>query len=102
VAGVRYAAALRVGAEPLLTRAEAAALLGIRPKSVTKRADAGKLNPIRLPGGQRRYRESEVRAQSAAGTRPAFKRGGNGDASKSPLGEISSSPGRAGEETRGR
>lgn len=47
-------------AEHLLTPAEVATLFRVDPKTVTRWAKAGKLNPIRTLGGHRRYRESEV------------------------------------------
>jgi excisionase family DNA binding protein len=48
--------------DPLLTRAEVAAMFRVEPATVTKWAKAGKLTAIRTPGGHRRYREVEVRA----------------------------------------
>ena len=48
--------------EKLLTPAEVASLFRVDPKTVTRRAKAGKLNSIRTLGGHRRYREVEVRA----------------------------------------
>jgi excisionase family DNA binding protein len=47
--------------EPLLTPAEVAALFRVDPKTVTRWAKAGRIRPIRTPGGHRRYRESEIR-----------------------------------------
>ena len=47
--------------ESLLTPAEVAAMFRVDPKTVTRWAQAGKLNAIRTLGGHRRYRESEVR-----------------------------------------
>lgn len=44
----------------LLTRAEAAAELGIGVQSVTRWAEAGKLTAVRTPGGHRRYRAADV------------------------------------------
>ena len=49
-------------AEKLLTPAEVASLFRVDPKTVTRWAQAGKLNAIRTLGGPRRYREAEVRA----------------------------------------
>lgn len=51
--------------EPLLTPAETAALCRADPKTVTRWVKTGRLNPVRTPGGTRRYRESEVRALMA-------------------------------------
>ena len=48
--------------EKLLTPAEVASLFRVDPKTVTRWAKAGKLTSIRTLGGQRRYKESEVRA----------------------------------------
>ncbi len=47
--------------EQLLTPAEVAAMFRVDPKTVTRWAQAGKLNAIRTLGGHRRYREAEVR-----------------------------------------
>lgn len=46
----------------LLTPAEVAALFGVHPRTTTAWADAGRITPIRTPGGHRRYSESEIRA----------------------------------------
>lgn len=48
---------------PLLTPGEVATLFKVDPKTVTRWAKAGRLTSIRTPGGHRRYREAEVRAQ---------------------------------------
>lgn len=56
--------------ESLLTPAEVAALFRVDPKTVTRWAQAGKLNAIRTLGGHRRYREAEVR-QLLSGVIPA-------------------------------
>ncbi|HEY3958672.1 MAG TPA: BldC family transcriptional regulator [Streptosporangiaceae bacterium] len=48
--------------EPLLLRCEVAALLRVKPVTVTRWAAAGKIQTVRTPGGHRRYRESEIRA----------------------------------------
>jgi excisionase family DNA binding protein len=48
--------------EPLLTPAEVARLFRVDPKTVTRRAKAGRVTSVRTPGGHRRYRESEIRA----------------------------------------
>lgn len=52
----------RVGSddEAFMTPGEVARLFGVNPKTVTRWAEAGKLNPIRTLGGHRRYRASEV------------------------------------------
>ena len=44
----------------LLTPAEVASLFGVDPRTVTRWAAAGRLTPVRTPGGHRRYRRSEV------------------------------------------
>lgn len=46
----------------LLTRAEVALIFRVDPKTVTRWAAEGRLRSVRTPGGQRRYRESEVLA----------------------------------------
>jgi excisionase family DNA binding protein len=51
-----------IRAERLLTPSEVAALFRVDPKTVTRWAQAGKIQAIRTLGGHRRYRESEVRA----------------------------------------
>ena len=56
--------------EALLTPAEVAAMFRVDPKTVTRWAQAGKLNAIRTLGGHRRYREAEVR-QLLNGTIPS-------------------------------
>jgi excisionase family DNA binding protein len=48
--------------ERLLTPGEVAHTFRVDPKTVIRWAKTGKLNSIRTPGGQRRYRESEVLA----------------------------------------
>lgn len=48
--------------DPLLTPGEVAVLFRVDPKTVNRWAAAGRLSSIRTPGGQRRFRESEVRA----------------------------------------
>src|SRR5205814_1080552 len=47
--------------EALLTPSEVAALFRVNPKTVTRRARAGKLTAIRTLGGHRRFRVSEIR-----------------------------------------
>ena len=54
-------------AEPLLTPAEAAALLGVDAKTVSRWARAGRLVAIRTLGGHRRFLEHEVRLLSSNG-----------------------------------
>ncbi len=49
-------------AERLLTPGEVAHTFRVDPKTVIRWAKLGKLKPVRTPGGQRRYRESEVLA----------------------------------------
>lgn len=48
--------------EDLMTPGEVARLFGVDPKTVTRWAVAGKLNPLKTLGGHRRYRAREVRA----------------------------------------
>ncbi|MEV8630904.1 BldC family transcriptional regulator [Streptosporangium sp. NPDC051023] len=54
-------------AERLLTPAEVARLFGVDPRTVTRWGREGRLGSIRTPGGQRRYREGEVRALLRSG-----------------------------------
>ena len=44
----------------LMTPAEVAALFRVDPKTVTRWADAGKIQAVRTLGGHRRYLRSEV------------------------------------------
>lgn len=46
--------------EPLLTPAEVAKLFRVDPKTVTRWAQAGKLEAVRTLGGHRRYRREQV------------------------------------------
>ena len=48
--------------EELLPPREVARRLRVVPKTVSRWADQGKLTPIFLPSGHRRYRASEVKA----------------------------------------
>ena len=48
--------------EELLPPREVAKRLRVVPKTVSRWADQGKLTPVFLPSGHRRYRASEVRA----------------------------------------
>jgi excisionase family DNA binding protein len=50
------------GMRPLMTLKEVSAIFRVDPKTVTRWANAGKLNPIRTLGGHRRYYEDEVKA----------------------------------------
>lgn len=45
----------------LLTPGEVARLFGVDPKTVSRWADAGKLEAMRTLGGHRRYRADEVK-----------------------------------------
>ena len=47
--------------DELLTSFEVAAMFAVSPKTVALWAKEGTLNPIRTLGGERRFRESEVR-----------------------------------------
>lgn len=53
-------------AEPLLTPAQASAILGVDPKTVSRYARDGKISFIRTLGGHRRFKEREIRAMAAA------------------------------------
>jgi excisionase family DNA binding protein len=58
----------------LLTPGEVAGLFRVDPKTVTRWAASGRIRSIRTPGGQRRFRESEVRKllrNDGSGTRGA-------------------------------
>lgn len=46
----------------LLTPAEVAAIFQVHPKTVTRWANAGRINSIRTPGRHRRIWESDVQA----------------------------------------
>ena len=46
----------------LLTPRQVAALFAVKPKTVGRWARAGRIRSIRTPGGQPRYRATEVRA----------------------------------------
>lgn len=48
--------------DQLLTPGEVARLFGVDPKTVSRWADAGKLDAMRTLGGHRRYRVGEVEA----------------------------------------
>jgi excisionase family DNA binding protein len=48
--------------ERLMTPREVSAALRVHVKTVTRWAKDGKLSSIKTPGGQRRFREAEVRA----------------------------------------
>ncbi len=50
------------GSEELLTPGEVARMFGVDPKTVSRWADAGKLDALRTLGGHRRYRVGEVEA----------------------------------------
>jgi excisionase family DNA binding protein len=47
--------------DKLLTPSEVADMFRVDPKTVTRWAAAGRIESIRTPGGQRRFRESVVR-----------------------------------------
>lgn len=48
--------------DALLTPGEVAAIFRVDPKSVTRWAQAGRIESIRTPGGHRRFRASVVDA----------------------------------------
>ena len=54
-------------AERLLTPREVAAMFRVDPKTVTRWAQAGKLQYVRTLGGHRRYRATDVEALLAGG-----------------------------------
>lgn len=49
-------------AEPLLTPAQASAILGVDPKTVSRYARNGKIGYFRTLGGHRRFKEADVLA----------------------------------------
>ena len=49
----------------LLTPREASAVLRLSPVAIARHADAGRIECVRTPGGQRRYPESAVNAAIA-------------------------------------
>ncbi len=49
-------------ADRLMTPGEVARLFNVDPKTVSRRALAGRISSIRTPGGHRRFRESEIQA----------------------------------------
>lgn len=51
----------------LLTPAEVAKIFRVNPKSIVRWELAGKITPVRTPGGHRRYRYLEVRDLYEAG-----------------------------------
>lgn len=53
--------------ESLLTPGEVARLFGVDPKTVSRWADAGRLEALRTLGGHRRYRADQVRQLLAEG-----------------------------------
>lgn len=61
-------------AEPLLTPAQASAILGVDPKTVSRYARSGKIGYFRTLGGHRRFKESDVialrDAKQGKGTEP--------------------------------
>jgi excisionase family DNA binding protein len=50
------------GDDTLLTPREVAGLFGVRTTTIARWAREGKIDPIRTPGGHRRYRSADVRA----------------------------------------
>jgi len=52
--------------EELLTPSNVARLFRVRPKTVVRWAEEGKLTAVRTPGGHRRFLGSEVRRLLAA------------------------------------
>lgn len=55
---------------PDLTPLDVARRMGVTPSTVSRWADEGKLAFFRTPGGQRRFRRSDVEALIAAGFSP--------------------------------
>jgi len=65
---------------PLLTRAEVSAAFRVRPRTVTRWANAGKLTPICTPGGHRRYLATQIGELLAATRGPVQVADGVGSA----------------------
>jgi predicted site-specific integrase-resolvase len=55
--------------ERMLRPREVAMLFKVDPKTVTRWAKTGRLTPITLPSGHRRYRASDVEALMSSSTR---------------------------------
>lgn len=53
-------------AEPLLTPSQAATILGVDPKTVSRYARDGKIGYFRTLGGHRRFKEADVIAMRDA------------------------------------
>jgi len=47
---------------PALRLAEAASILGVRPETLRRWADTGKVPSVRTPGGERRFRREDIAA----------------------------------------
>lgn len=45
---------------PELRLAEAAGILGVRPETLRRWADSGKVPSVRTPGGERRFRREDI------------------------------------------
>ncbi len=58
--------------ERLLTPREVAAMFRVDPKTVTRWAQAGKLQYVRTLGGHRRYRASDVESLLSGEVRPVI------------------------------
>lgn len=56
--------------EKLLTPREVAAILRVRPDTIKRWADSGRISYARTPSGRNLYRESEVRALLTGARRP--------------------------------
>jgi predicted site-specific integrase-resolvase len=56
-------------ADELLMPSQVVRRFGVDPKTVTRWARAGKLDPITTPGGHRRFRASEIQRCLDDGTR---------------------------------
>ena len=60
-----------IDAERMLRPREVALLFKVDPKTVTRWAKSGKLTPVVLPSGHRRYRYSDVEALIKSGSAAA-------------------------------
>ncbi len=61
----------------LLTPGEVAGICRVDPRTVTRWAKSGKISAIRIPGGHRRYRESDIRAMLLQSEEISLMEGGD-------------------------
>jgi len=78
----------------LITPTDAAELLCVDPKTVSRWASAGKIHSVRTPGGHRRFVRSEIRAIVARDQAPAGPQPTNLDMAPAPQPPIEFEPAR--------